>query len=312
MDDFTSPRDHLIAALAQPHDPRHDKAMSDLGMSDLNEPPIRDWKAEIELGFEFSDGRTRLHRRHQYGPLVVQRPFYPEKDGTCHVYLLHPPAGIVGGDRLHFRFDVGEGARCVLTTPGATKFYRSATQKGLQRNEINVDAGGVCEYLPQETILFDGARADIQTRITLADDSTFVGWDFICLGRPAADERFTTGTLSQRIEVVKNGETIWFERFQLAGDSPLLHARYAYAGQPVFGTMICVGNIDDETATRIRESVNEKSSYVFSVSQLRHVLVCRYLGEHTEEGKKLFTQAWDVLRINSQRKRACLPRIWAT
>ena len=286
--------------------------MPDSNVSDANDPPVRDWQAEIALGFEHSEGRTRLLRRHQYGPLVVQRPFYPEKDGTCHVYLLHPPAGIVGGDRLHFRFDIGEGARCVLTTPGATKFYRSATQKGLQRNEIAVATGGVCEYLPQETILFDGARADIATRVTLANESTFVGWDFICLGRPAADEQFTTGTLSQRVEVVKNGETIWFERFQLAGDSPLLQARYAYAGQPIFGTMIYVGAMHEGTAERIRESLGEKSSYVFSVSQLQHVIVCRYLGTQAEEGKKLFTQAWSVLRSTGQFKSACLPRIWAT
>ncbi|RTL51672.1 MAG: urease accessory protein UreD [Bradyrhizobiaceae bacterium] len=280
--------------------------------TDLTDPPNREWKAEIELGFEVNEGRTRLLRRRQYGPLVVQRPFYPEKDGTCHVYLLHPPAGIVGGDKLHYRFDVGEGARCVLTTPGATKFYRSAVQDGLQRNEITVAAGGVCEYLPQETILFDGARARIDTRVTLADGATFAGWDFICLGRPAADERFTTGTLSQRIEIVRNNETIWFERFQLSGDSPLLQARYAIAGRPVFGTMIYVSDLHEETADRIRESLNEKSSYVFSVSQLQHLVVCRYLGEQAEEGKNLFSRAWDVLRSNTQNKPACPPRIWAT
>ncbi len=302
MDDIASSHRHMISTAGS-----HDR-----DLPDLNDMPARDWKAEIELGFELSEGRTRLLRRHQYGPLVVQRPFYPEKDGTCHVYLLHPPAGIVGGDRLHFHFDIGEGARCVLTTPGATKFYRSTTQKGLQRNEIAVAAGGVCEYLPQEAILFDGARADITTRVTLADTATFIGWDFVCLGRPAADERFTTGALSQRIEIVKNNETVWFERFRLDGESPLLNARYAYAGQPVFGTMIYAGNLQEGLADRIRDSLQEKTSYVFSVSQLQSVIVCRYLGEQAEEGKNLFAQAWNVLRSSCQSKPACLPRIWAT
>ncbi|HEY0125497.1 MAG TPA: urease accessory protein UreD [Rhizobium sp.] len=285
--------------------------------SNLNEPAARDWKAELDLAFELADGRTRLIRRRQYGPLVVQRPFYPEEDGTCHVYLLHPPAGIVGGDRLHQVFDVSDGARCVLTTPGATKFYRSPMQKGSQHNTIVVGAGGTCEYLPQENIIFDGANAEIETRVTLADDATFVGWDFFCLGRPAAKERFTTGSLGQRIEIVRNNDKIWFERFKLGGDSPLLAARYACAGQPVFGTMIYAGRLQDGSAEHVRNSLNiktsdVKTSSVFSVSQLQHVVVCRYLGEQAEEGKNLFIQAWNVLRSICQSKSACLPRIWAT
>lgn len=281
-----------------------------------------DWKAELELAFEWGGERTRLIRRRHRGPLVVQRPFHPEKDGTCHVYLLHPPAGIVGGDRLHQLFDVREGARCLLTTPGATKFYRSPSQKGSQHNVITVGAGATCEYLPQENIIFDGANAEIETRVTLADDATFVGWDFFCLGRPAANERFTTGSLTQRIEIEKNGEKIWFERFKLSGESPLLTARYACAGRPVFGTMIYAGCLQDGLAERIRDSLHAnapdaktsdvKTSPVFSVSQLQHVVVCRYLGEQAEEGKNLFIQAWNVLRSVCQSKPACLPRIWAT
>lgn len=285
--------------------------------SHLNVPAASDWKAELELAFEFGDGRTRLIRRHHHGPLVVQRPFYPEKDGTCHVYLLHPPAGIVGGDRLHQRFNVGDGARCLLTTPGATKFYRSPLQKGSQYNTIAVGAGATCEYLPQENIIFDGANAEIETRVTLADDGVFVGWDFFCLGRPAANERFTSGSLSQRIQIIRDGERIWFERIKLGGDSPLLNARYACAGRPVFGTMVYAGCLQDGLAERIRTSLDlnikdTKTSPVFSVSQLQHVVVCRYLGKQAEEGKSLFIQAWDVLRSICQSKPACLPRIWAT
>ncbi len=283
----------------------------------MNGPPASDWKAELELAFEFAEGRTRLIRRRHRGPLVVQRPFHPEKDGTCHVYLLHPPAGIVGGDRLHQVFDVNENARCLLTTPGATKFYRSTGRTGSQQNAIMVGAGATCEYLPQENIIFDGAHAELETRVTLADGATFVGWDFFCLGRPAAGERFTTGTLSQRIEIVRGGEKIWFERFRLSGDSPLLHARYACAARPVFGTMIYAGCLQDGLAEQVRNSLNAtspeaKSTPVFSVSQLQHIVVCRYLGDHAEEGKALFIRAWNVLRSICQSKPACLPRIWAT
>jgi urease accessory protein len=280
--------------------------------SNLNGPQPGDWKAELDLVFEWGDGRTRLIRRRHCGPLVVQRPFYPEKDGTCHVYLLHPPGGVVGGDDLHQFFNIGEGARCVLTTPGATKFYRSALHKGSQRNVIVVGTGAVCEYLPQENIVFDGANAQIETRVTLADEATFVGWDFICLGRPAANERFTTGTLSQRIEIIRKDEKVWFERCKICGGSPSLDACYAYAAQPVFGTMVYAGRLQDGLAEHVRNSLSENTSSAFSVSQLEHVVVCRYMGEQAEEGKNLFIQAWNVLRSICQSKSACLPRIWAT
>src|SRR5262245_31815427 len=90
------------------------------------------WPAELELWFEASQGKTRLKRRRHAGPLMVQRPFFPESDGTCHVYLLHPPGGVAGGDRLDMRFHLAPGSRAVLTTPGATKFYRCPDSRSQQ------------------------------------------------------------------------------------------------------------------------------------------------------------------------------------
>ena len=268
------------------------------------------WQAELELWFALSAGRTRLVRRRHLGPLVVQRPFHPEKDGTCHVYLLHPPGGVAGGDRLDLRFHVDAGARALLTTPGATKFYRSDHSAGTQSTQVDVGAGAVCEYLPQETIAFDGADARMETRVSLASDATYVGWDFLCLGRPAAGERFETGRLSQRIEIRRDGKPIWFERLELQGNSPLMQAAFALAGQPTWGTMIYAGAVAEDAAEQVRAAIGD--SGVFSVSQLEEAVVCRYLGPRISDGKALFVQAWNVLRTLDQGKAAETPRIWAT
>lgn len=268
------------------------------------------WPAELELWFALSAGKTRLVRRRHFGPLVVQRPFHPEKDGTCHVYLLHPPGGVAGGDRLDLRFHVDAGARALLTTPGATKFYRSEHGAGTQSTRIDIGAGAVCEYLPQETIVFDGGDAQMETRISLAPDATYVGWDFLCLGRPAAGERFETGRLSQRIEIRRDGRPIWFERLELHGGSPLMEAAYSLAGQPTWGTMIYAGAVAEDAAEQVRAAIG--ASAVFSVSQLEEVVVCRYLGPRVGDGKALFARAWNVLRTLGQGKPANTPRIWAT
>ena len=271
------------------------------------------WHAELELWFEPQVGKTRLVRRRHVGPLVVQRPFHPEPDGTAHVYLLHPPGGVAGGDRLEIACHLAPGARAVLTTPGAAKFYRSPHSLSALRTVIDVGADAVCEYLPQETILFDGANASIETRISLAANATYVGWEFISFGRPAAREGFTWGTARQRVEVLRAGRPIWFERLHLDGGSPLIGSRFAFAGKPIVGTMVYAGPMVETLAERILDAVGEAAAQgVFSVSQLRQVVVCRYLGTRMSEGKSLFIRAWEVLREVGLGKSATHPRIWST
>ncbi len=275
-------------------------------------PPAASWKAELELWFAPAAGKTRLARRRHLGPLMVQSPFHPEKDGTCHVYVLHPPGGVAGGDELALQFHLAPAARALLTTPGATKFY--CTRSGLSRQvtEIDVADGGMCEYFPQETILFDGAQAEVVTEVDLAGSAGFAGWDFFCLGRPAADERFATGRLRQRIEIRRDGRPLWVERSNLAGGSPMLGAAHALAGHTTWGTMVYVAAGPDSAAERVRAALGEQGRGRFSVSCLAEVVVCRYLGPHAAEGKALFARAWGVLRNLSQGKAASPPRIWAT
>lgn len=274
-------------------------------------PSPTSWLGELELWFERRGHRTELMRRRHVGPLVVQRPFHPEADGTCHVYLLHPPGGVAGGDSLETSIHLGPGSQTLLTTPGATKFYRSPHGGGAQRLRIDVDENAICEYLPQETILFDGADAAIDAQVRLAEGASYVGWDFLSFGRPAANERFVSGKVSQRMQVFRDGKPVWSERLQLGAGSPLLQAAYGLADQPILGTMIYVGDPAEGCAERVRERLGADAS-VFSVSQLEKVVVCRYLGPRLSHAKSLFIRAWDVLRTACQGKPASMPRIWAT
>src|SRR5262245_17868648 len=176
----------------------------------LAEPVTASWKAELELGFERIDGRTILaHRRHD-GPLVVQKPLYPEGGEVCHAIVVHPPAGIAGGDELLLKAKTEQSACALLTTPGAGKWYRSAGPWASQALDFAV--GGALEWLPQETIVYDGALAELRTDVRLAADARYIGWEILCLGRRGSGERYTRGTIRLSTRIQRAGKLVWFER----------------------------------------------------------------------------------------------------
>ncbi len=142
-------------------------------------------KPRCSSGFAAENGATRLARRAHRGPLVVQRPFVPEGPGVCHVYLLHPPGGLVGGDELAIDVDVDADAHALVTTPAAGKVYRTNGAPVRQTQRLRVADGGTLEWMPQEAILYDGARATLETRVDLGRNARFFGIDAVCFGLPA-------------------------------------------------------------------------------------------------------------------------------
>ncbi|MEP7052727.1 MAG: urease accessory protein UreD [Pseudomonadota bacterium] len=269
------------------------------------------WAAELELGFEVVAGRTALVHKLHRGPLTVQRPFYPE-GGLAHVYLLHPPGGIVAGDQLFVQASVAPGARALLTTPAATKFYRSEGQIAQQRQLLRIAAGASLEWLPQETIVFGGAQARTSTRVELAPGGAFFGWEIVCLGRAASGDHFESGHLAQAFEIWEGGRPLWVERSHFDAQQPVRRAAWGLAGQRVFGTFACVGVSAAAVAAARSAVVHDAERELFSVTQTRSVIVCRYLGDSTERARQAFTQAWSALRPILLGRPACAPRIWLT
>ena len=275
------------------------------------EPSARGWQAELSLMFQADDrGRTILsHCRHS-GPLQVQRPFYPEPaSGACHVYILHPPGGIVGGDGLRVQTLLQGKARVLLTTPAAGKFYRSAGGEAQLVQRFKVASDAVLEWLPQENIFYKGARVRATTHIDVQDRGCYIGWEIGCLGRPASGEFFSQGICRQNLEIWRAGEPLFLEHGRFEGGGELLEAAWGLHGNPVFGTLVCVSPISG-LDVRVRDAVTVSSGDGFAVTQMDGVLVCRYLGNSAQKARILFTQAWAVLRPLVIGIPACAPRIW--
>ncbi len=270
----------------------------------LAEPVAASWKARLALGFERREGRSVLAERRHDGPLVVQKPLYPEGDAVCHAIVVHPPAGIAGGDDLELSARAGDGAHALLTTPGAGKWYRSAGPRASQK--LRFEVAGALEWLPQETIVFDGALARLETEVRLAGDARYLGWEILCLGRTGSGERFDKGEVRLDSRIYRDGKLLWLERGRIEGGGKLLDSPAGLQGKPVCATLIAAlpFPLIDLAAFREVESL--------AVTQLPGVLVARYLGDSSEKAKQLFTQLWTLLRPGVFGREAQLPRIWST
>jgi urease accessory protein len=266
------------------------------------------WQARLALGFRAQARRTVLAERAHHGPLSVQRPFYPEGP-VCHVYLLHPPGGVVGGDRLAIDVDAGIGSQALITTPGATKFYRSASAVASQCQRLRVRTGASLEWFPQENILFPGAEVSLATHIELEDDARLAFWEIHCLGRPVIDEPFDAGRLDSRLAVYRDGRPLLLERLRVAGQRGTRRAQLA--GHPVTATLL-LARADTADRDLARSLLPELGDGYTGITLIEDLLVVRYLGRSTEQARGLLGAVWSALRPAMLGIEAAMPRIWAT
>jgi urease accessory protein len=274
------------------------------------------WRGELRLELARAGttigGRTVVAARAHRGPLNIQRAFYPEGE-LAHIYLLHPPGGVVGGDELHIDVDVQSGAQVLITTPASGKLYRSDGREACLQQTLRVAAEASLEWLPQETIVYAGAQARMSTRVELAAGGRFIGWEMLCLGRPACAEAFTRGRLLQRFELWRDGAPLWLERARFEGDAAALAAQWGMQGLPLAATLVATAN-DKALIERVRAAVALQTGEAesFSATQLDGVLVCRYLGTQAQRARNCLATAWAEIRRSVLGREPCAPRIWNT
>jgi urease accessory protein len=270
------------------------------------------WQARLALGFERRGASSALVQREHFGPLRVQKALYPEGPDVCHAILLHPPGGIAGGDSLEISVNVGAGARALLTTPGAGKWYRAGGRQASQSLRVRVGEGGVVEYLPQETIVFDGAEAQMQTHIELAAGALFCGWEILCLGRTASGERFSHGRLELATRIEKQGQPLWLERGRLLGGSSWLAAAPGLAGFPVSASLLLAGRAVEPDWLAACRALPVADGLLTGVTALPELLVARCLAPGAEAARRWLREVWQQLRPLALGKPPVLPRIWNT
>ena len=266
------------------------------------------WHAELELGYgRFGDSTRPTLRRH-FGPLRVQKHLYAEGPEVCQHIIVHPPGGIAGGDRLNICASVGPDAWAQLTSPGAAKWYRAAGP-AYQSLTLNVAAGATLEWLPQETIVFSAARAELTTRIELEGDARLFYWDMVALGRLASGERFEHGHFQSQLDIRRDGQLLWHERQRISGGDGLLDSPIGLDGNPVFATLLVTGEISAELLQTCRDLPNPVRG---DLTQLPGLVVARCLAVEALQARAWLIELWRLLRPALLGREALAPRIWST
>jgi len=277
----------------------------------------RAWLGQLKLELEKRGDKTLLVHSAHVGPLRVQRPFYPEENGCCHIYLLHPPGGMVLGDLLQINIAAAADATALITTPSAGKLYDTQGSAELQRQEVHLScARGSCvEWFPQETIAFAGANGRLRTRVDLAGDAKTCLWDMVCLGRPASGEAFSTGHCEQILEIRRDHKLLLLERNRFVGGNESMDAIWGLGGAPVSGTFLATLKPSRDQVDAWVEALEQLAPLPdnrWGLTQKGEVFLARYLGHSTRLCRLGFEMLWRSLRPQLIGAPAIAPRIWNT
>lgn len=277
------------------------------------------WPASLALQFARCGSSTRLVRARHEGPLYVQRPFYPEGEALAHVYLLHPPGGIVSGDRLCIELALAADTAVLCTTPGAGRFYRARADQRpqAQLTELVLDAGASLEWFPLETIVYRDARASQETQVRLAAGARFIGWELVALGLPARGERFDAGSFRQRFSILREGRPVFIERLALEGtDAALRRGAAGLQDASLSGLFVCgpcsPAQLTAELVEALRACAAAAARGRCALTVVGEFVAVRYLGDCGESARRCFIACWRLLRPVVLAREACLPRIWMT
>ncbi|WP_024851773.1 urease accessory protein UreD [Hydrogenovibrio kuenenii] len=270
------------------------------------------WKGFLSFKFVADLGRTVVKDKKHFGPLVIQRPYYQEVD-LPQVLILHPPGGIVGGDELQIEVGLSKKAKGMVSTPAATKFYRSNNRLATQSQFAILEEEAELEWLPQETLFFESSNADNVIRFQLHESCKLIAWDIVGLGRPESGEVYAKGQLKQRLEFILNGKKIFIDRLTLVPNSPLLASQTGFCRYSLFATALFYTS-DLQSQDSLLDLL-QSQSWLTSVGVTKvsdGLIVLRALSSQLDDIKDDLYKAWVLARPLILGRQALKPRIWNT
>jgi urease accessory protein len=267
-----------------------------------------------EIGFARREGTTRLTHLYQRDPLRVLFPVPAAGDSLLAV-LVTTSGGLVGGDRLDIGVHLATSAAAHVSASAAEKVYRSLGPNTEIRQSLSVAAGAALEFLPLETILFDGARLWRETVLELGPGAAFLGGDILVFGRHARGERFTRGFLREVWQVRRGGRLVWGDALHLEDDiAGIIDDPACFNGAAAFATMILApagrevrGLLD---SAREIQSVATASELRAGVTTIAGLVIARWLAADAAAVRRAYADLACHFRQAAMGLPPLLPRLW--
>ena len=273
------------------------------------------WRAHLDLHYSLENLTTQVKFEHE-GPLRILRSLYPEGPSVCHNVLIHPPSGLVGGDSLEINIQAKDQAHALITTPGATRFYRSEHEWATQHVLVNLKDSARLEWLPLETLAYNGCKAKNHCTFDLKDESELIAWDITALGMPSANLPFEVDQIEQHFELKGH----WLDRGRIqASDLDLLNSPVGLNARKCLSTMVFASAraLSAERVGQILElarsalPANSLEIQAGATSPNAHIVVVRMLSDLVEPSMHLMRRIWLAWRSELWSLQPVMPRIWA-
>ena len=272
------------------------------------------WLAKLNLTYESTPIGTVLKKSVHEGPLRVQKALYPEGENICHTVIIHPPAGIAGGDTLQIDVAIGDECHAVLSTPSATKWYKSFKNPASQTIQFNLGKNAKLDWLPQENLFFRGANANSFTKLNLAASASYIGWDALMLGRHASGEEWSSGHIHLCNEIRRDGKLIWVENGHIDAQNVYSRSLPQIGSWPVCATLLAMGpRCSNELAEQFSEMMPWNNQLRAGITFMpQGVLIMRAVSNDIETTRNLMIDVWTKLRPRVHDVTAQPLRLWAS
>ena len=267
-----------------------------------------------EIGVVAAEGETRLSHLYQSDPCRVLFPRPPSK-GPFEGAIVTTSGGLVGGDRLRFAVSAGSNSRACITSQAAEKIYRSTGATTEIDIEVTAESGAVLEWMPQETIAFDGSRLKRRTRIDTAPGSTLLAGEIVVFGRIAHGETFTNGLLHDGWRVFRDGTLVWADALHLEGDiATTIAAPVTFGGATASATLLYIADDASARIAMVRELIDSipVDECRVAASCIGPTLIVRFLGPDAAALRQGCSRLWALVRSEILGFPVALPRVWET
>lgn len=267
------------------------------------------WLGKLELNFALRKGRSVLTKHVHSGPFFVQRSFYSNDDKMSpHVYLLHPPGGLVGGDQLILSVQLEFNSQALITTPGSTKFYRTNGRFASQKHIFKLSNDSILEWLPQSSIFFSKTKAKISTVFELSKGARMISFDMLCFGNCNQ----TTIMTPEEIDIylyISLPDSIGFrDRLKMNA----LNYLNKLNGFRMIASLFAFP-VDKILLNQVRELIIPINNIqIGGATLLDELLVVKLLSNDNQRLKNSLYRIWSAIRPNIIGKKAVVPRIWFT